>query len=366
MHYQLRTEGDTPARTAGAVFFGVLIGCLPLYGVHFILCFGLAKVLGLSRMKTYLAAHVNNPLTAPFLLALQFGIGHFLLTGSWPKWGASLFDDLTLAKLGLELLVGSVVVGLVAGAVLAAVALVIYRRWRKAPAWVRLADDAARRYLESGVSHWEFVRAKLRHDPMYHQILGTGFLPDDGLLLDLGCGRGIVLSLLLTATERHDRGEWDLDGSTPPRNLALVGVEAREAHAAVAELATGGSARVTVADLTIWTLPPARAILMLDVLHYLSAAEQEDLLRRAAAALQPGGVILIREPDSGRRVRFLVTRLGERMTSVLRGHWRQRFHYRRTEAWLALLEREGLTVSSRPSSRGTPFSNLLIRCAKAE
>src|SRR5262245_29953773 len=74
MHYQLRTEADTPARTAGAVFIGTLIGCLPVYGAQLVLCFGLARILGLSRVKAYLAAHVNNPLTAPFLLALEFGV----------------------------------------------------------------------------------------------------------------------------------------------------------------------------------------------------------------------------------------------------------------------------------------------------
>src|SRR5262245_6494698 len=50
MHYQLRTEADTPVRTAGSVFIGTLIGCLPVYGAQLVLCFGLARLLGLNRV----------------------------------------------------------------------------------------------------------------------------------------------------------------------------------------------------------------------------------------------------------------------------------------------------------------------------
>jgi len=364
MHYQLRTEGDTPTRTAAAVFLGTFIGCLPLYGLHFILCFGLARLLGLNRVKTYLAAHVNNPLTAPFLLGAQFAVGHALLTGSWPAWDPSLFGDTSLTRLGGELLAGSLVLGFAVAVVLGTFALVVSGRWRAAPAWDRLAEETARRYLDAGVSHWEFVRGKLRHDPLYRQTLSPGFLPEDGVLLDLGCGRGIVLSLLLTAAQRQTQGDWDLDDCAPSRNLALEGVDCRSSHAAVAEMATAGRARITIADLATWTLPRAKCILMFDVLHYLSASEQESLVRRAASALEPGGVILIREPDSGRRVRFLLTRFGERMSAVLRGAWDRPFHYRSSESWLALLESQGMTVSTRWSSHGTPFANLLIRCVR--
>src|SRR6185436_3111688 len=37
--YRLRTEGGSPPRLAISVALGVFIGCLPLYGIHFLLCF---------------------------------------------------------------------------------------------------------------------------------------------------------------------------------------------------------------------------------------------------------------------------------------------------------------------------------------
>ena len=366
MHYQLRTEADTPARTAGAILLGTFIGCLPIWGAHFVLCFGSARLLGLSRVKTYLAAHVNNPVTVPFLLALEFGVGHVLRTDTWPAFDASLFRGMTLAGMGRDLLVGSVVVGIVLGLVLGTFSLLISLRWRAAPVWEKLRDETARRYLDAGVGHWEFVRAKLRHDPLYREIVAAGLLPGDGRLLDLGCGRGILLALIQASIDLHARGEWDPEWSAPPQNLGLEGVEFRVSHASVARMATQGRARIAVADLAGLAILPAKAVTLLDVLHYLPAHEQENLVRRAGEALEPGGVILIREPDTALPVRFLVTRVGERLCSMMRGEWRRRLHYRSTEAWCALLERQGLSVETRPSWRNTPFANVLIRCRRSE
>jgi uncharacterized protein (DUF2062 family) len=366
MHCQLRTEADTPARTAGSILLGTFIGCLPVWGAHLVLCFGLARLLGLSRAKTYLAAHVNNPVTVPFLLGLEFGVGHVLFTGTWPAFDAALLRGMTLAGVGRDLLVGSVVVGAILGLVLGTFSLLISWRWRLAPLWEKLREETARRYVDAGVAHWEFVRAKLRHDPVYREIIAAGFLPGDGRLLDLGCGRGILLALFQASVDLHSRGEWDPEWCPPPHNLALEGVECRASHASVARTATQGGARIIVADLVGLTLSPAKAVTLLDVLHYLSADEQASLLRRAGEALEPGGVILIREPDTARSVRFLVTRVGERMSSMLRGEWRRPLHYRSTGAWCALLEQQGLVVETRPSWRGTPFANVLIRCRKPE
>jgi len=364
LHYQLRTEGDTAPRSAAAVFLGTLVGCIPVYGLHLALCTGLAKLLGLSRIKTYLAAHINNPLTAPLLLPLELGAGRWLFTGRWPVPLRDAFRDTTVVEVGWELLVGSLLVGLAAGLLVASCSLVIRGRRRSVPAWERVCAETAHRYLAAGIWHWEFVRGKLRHDPLYRDVLASGALPGDGILRDLGCGRGILLALIQASAASHARGEWPSEWSPPPRNLALEGVERRGGLASIARQATGEDARIVVADLERVDVEPARAILLLDVLHYLSAAEQERLLRRASAALEPGGVMLVREPDAARPVRFFVTRFGERLCSVLRREGFRHLHYRSAAAWCALLEAQGLVVDTRESWRRTPFANVLIRCRR--
>ena len=87
-------------------------------------------------------------------------------------------------------------------------------------------------------------------------------------------------------------------------------------------------------------------------------------MQRIAQALTRGGIIIIREPDGAMGWRFMVTRTAERLSAMLRGDYRQRFHYRPASAWLELLERHGLTASATPMWSGTPFSNVLFAASR--
>jgi len=364
MHYQLRTEGDTPLRTAGSVFLGTTVGCVPLYGIHFVICVVLARLLGLSRIKTYLAAHVNNPVTLPLLLYLEFGIGTRLVGGYWPSLSIAELRAMGLRVLGVNLLVGSVVLGVALGAVLAVFAFFVSRHARQGPLYSLLREETSRRYQDAGIAHWEFVRGKLKFDPMYRAIMASGLLPSSGRLIDLGCGRGILLALIRTARALHADGRWSDALPPPPSNLELRGVELREPLARVARLAVGEEVPIDTADLARHDPAPADVYLLLDVLHYLTAAEQEQLIRRVAGALSRGGILLVREPDAGLGPRFLWTRLAERLCALFRLHWRQRFHYRTARAWCDLLGSTGLETRTSPLWAGTPYGNVLIEARK--
>ncbi len=226
----------------------------------------------------------------------------------------------------------------------------------------RLLEATCRRYRASGISHREFARGKLRHDPMYWAILRSGVLPREGRLLDVGCGRGLLLALLDTARSLPGAAP---DGWQPPsERLELCGLELRSSMAAVARRALGDAARIEAADAAGSTLPRARAILLLDVLHYLPAAAQEALVERVAEALEPSGVLLVREADAALGPRFLLTRAAERLCALARGHWRQGFHFRSVAEWRRRLEAAGLTVTDRPMWAGTPYANRLLEARK--
>lgn len=359
LHYRLRTEGDTPGRHAAAIGLGVFIGCLPLYGAHLALCFLLGRLLGLNRLNMYLAAHLNNPLTAPWLVLGELAVGHRLVLGHWPTLGPGGLRSLPVAELGGMLLAGALLLGAGLGAAGAAVAFTVGRGARGDPPWMRLAEATARRYFDCGAFHWEFARGKLRRDPLYREVLRRLEHGLTGRAVDLGCGRGLLLALLDTA--RGDAAAAAAGGAEP---LQLVGVECRPRLVAVARQALGDSARIEIGDLEAWEPQPAEHTFLLDVLHYLSAGGQERLLARLAAALPSGGRLLIREADASHRLRFLLTRLQERLCALARGHWRQRFRYRGAGEWTALLERAGLAVTVTPLWRGTPFANVLIEATK--
>ncbi|MHC5019700.1 MAG: DUF2062 domain-containing protein, partial [Planctomycetota bacterium] len=215
MHYRLRTEGDSPIRQAAAVGLGTFIGVLPLYGLHLLLCATAARLLGLSRVTTYLAAHINNPFTAPGLIYLSFGVGGWLRAGSWPRLERGLIESVSLWNIGRDLLVGSLLLGAVLGVVFGAVSLSIGLRWRTETPVKRLWESISRRYLPAGILHWEFVLGKLKRDPVYKTLLRNGLFPDEGHLLDLGCGRGIVPAMVTGAKDAHAAGTWPAHWPAP-------------------------------------------------------------------------------------------------------------------------------------------------------
>lgn len=361
LHIQLRTEGDTPLKKALSVGLGVAVGFQPLLGLHLPLCAALARLLGLSRVRAYLAAHISNPVTFPLLVYLEIGTGRLLAEGRWPDLALTdlRLSDVAWSALGRDLVLGALALGLVAGTLAAAAAWWIGRRWRKPPFRALLDEETARRYADTGIAHWETVRGKLHWDPVFHAILRQGLLPRQGLVADLGCGRGILLALLATARELYREGSWD-ETWAPPGDLSLYGIERRRPLAAVARMALADVAHVQSGDLVHAALPRCQAAVLFDVLHYLDAGDQETLVRRAAAALAPGGVLLVREADAAAGWRFSLVRTAERSMSILRGRPRQRFHYRNAEEWERLLAAEGLTVGRQPMAEGTPFANVLL------
>ena len=227
-----------------------------------------------------------------------------------------------------------------------------------------LFEAATRPYIGVSRYAWHFARGKLRHDPVFFSLLRRGLLPDRGSLLDLGCGQGLLLSLLKAAKEQYPTGVWPRDWPVPPLNLGLRGIELRADRVQAARRALGDSVQVVLRDLRDFDFPPCSVIVMLDVLLYLAAEEQRRLLDKAAAALEAGGMLLMREADAGAGFAFQVTEWSEQIAGVLRGEFGQRLHYRSAVQWLAELVGREFSVSAEPMSEGTPFANVLFIARK--
>lgn len=208
-------------------------------------------------------------------------------------------------------------------------------------------EGAAARYRGLGRFDHGFVRGKLRGDPVYRAVALGGLLPETGVLLDLGCGKGILLAAL------RETGS----------GLRLVGIESGPT-AEIARRALGDEAEIVRADLRDVSLPACDAATILDVLHYLDRPAQARLIDRVACALLPAGVLLVREADAGAGARFWSVRLSERLLSCLRGRPFQTLQYRSKEEWGALLRAADLEVESRPMGEGTPYANVLLVARK--
>ncbi|HUL11850.1 MAG TPA: methyltransferase domain-containing protein [Methylococcaceae bacterium] len=223
-----------------------------------------------------------------------------------------------------------------------------------------LAEATAWRYRAAGRFVYGFVLGKLRHDPVYRTLLARTIVPPDGLILDLGCGRGILLALLATA-----RTLGMMPGGSGGTRPCLYGVELRAADADVARAALGGEAEILRGDVRTAALPPCQVAILLDVLLYLERVEQDAVLARVVTVLAPGGLLIVREADAGGGWRFIATRLAERLCALARGHWQQKYCYRSAAEWRDKLESLGFVVDTQPMSEGTPFANILFIARRA-
>jgi SAM-dependent methyltransferase len=223
-----------------------------------------------------------------------------------------------------------------------------------------VAEAVDGRYRAAGRFHQGFVRGKLRHDPVYRELLHIGVPPGDGAVVDLGCGRGIALALLATAFACGVSS--CAAGPTPPRRL---GIERRPSHAAAARAAMGDEAEISTQNVLAATLPRSRLVLLIDVLHYLGRDEQDRLLERSAAALADGGFLVMRETDADGGWRYWTTAAADRLLALPRGEWQETYHYRGQADWSIRLRELGLSVETRPMSAGTPFANVLFVARRA-
>lgn len=357
----LRTEGDTPARQSAAVGIGVFIGCLPLYGLHLPLCLAACRVGRLNRIKMYLAANISNPAFAPLLLFISVQLGVLVRTGHPYRLSLAALSEAGPWRFAQDLLVGSVMLGTVLGLVGAAIAWAIARTPEPTDA---LFEAAADLYLPASITAWEFARNKLKADPAYGWIVMSLALPREGRLLDIGCGQGLLLAALATARGWAHEQRWPPHWPTPPR-YDLTGIEVRPRAAALARHALGSRATIVDGDGRDVAFDSADVIVLMDVLHLLSEPAQEALLARAVKALGPGGVLLVREADSGAGWRFRAVQIGNRITALVRGNWRQRFAFRSEKEWRALLAKLDVAVGRVPLPDGPVFGNVLLIARRA-
>jgi len=344
---RLRGTPGSPARAASAVALGLFIGCQPLYGLHLVLVLAVCLPLRLDAVLSYLAANVSNPLVAPFLIATELEAGAYVTTGHFVAFDLERARAMGAAGFAEQLFAGALLVGALLALFGFGVAWWVASRSRRAgPVVYEDEFEAAvartrARYEHAPHADRHYVAGKLAFDPVCR--LAAGFGVPLGRVVDLGCGRG-QLSLLLS--------ELGLASS-------VTGFDADARKIAVAR-AAGPEGRFEVADLATLALPPADTVLLMDVLHYLSLAEQDALLLAAARNLAPGGRILVRELDAARSLRSGVTRFCEWLARKIGLNRGRASAYRPATEIVALLERAGLRCEIQGASERTPFGNVLI------
>jgi 2-polyprenyl-3-methyl-5-hydroxy-6-metoxy-1,4-benzoquinol methylase len=137
----------------------------------------------------------------------------------------------------------------------------------------RVASLYGTRFLRS------YVRNKIRHDCLYPAVL-EALRDTRAPVLDIGCGAGVLAFFLRES------------GFTLP--ISGIDFDARKIEIAQRIAARYEGLDFRVADARE-ELPSGHSVLVLDVLQYVKAAERQRILERVAAAVPPGGVVILRQ-----------------------------------------------------------------------
>ena len=239
--------------------------------------------------------------------------------------------------------------------------------------WRALHDAATAPYRASGRFAWHFARGKLGRDPVFRGMLERGDLPAAARVVDIGCGQGLLASLLHHCGVLQARGGWPAAWPVQASAHAYTGIELMQRDVQRAQAAIGAlplAPRVVCADMCEAALPACDVVVILDVLHYVDHAAQHQVLARVRDALRAGanraqraaghGRLLLRVGDAASTRGFAVSQWVDRVVTTVRGHRVPPTWGRPLSAWVAVLQDLGFVVRSVPMSQGTPFANVLL------
>lgn len=189
-----------------------------------------------------------------------------------------------------------------------------------------------------------YVASKLRHDPVYRAALEV-LQPARGPLFDIGCGVGLLGFYL----REHGFNE------------PVIGIDHDQGKIAMAgEIAAQYSGLDFRRGDVREPFPAGSNIAALDVLHYFRTEEQDDILRRMAAAVPPGGVAVVRDAVRDGSLRYRLTAAQEAFSRGIRWLKAERLHFPTAEQIVAPFRSAGFSADVRPLWGRTPFNNYLF------
>lgn len=224
----------------------------------------------------------------------------------------------------------------------------------------RLVDRASQYYRGSGRFAFHFARGKLGADPVFMAMLERGLFPDNARILDLGCGQGLLAAWLFAGRQLYDAGEWPADWPAPPQLADIRGVDllARDVQRARASLSI--PAHFEEGNMLYVDYGQVDVVVIMDVLHYVDFAAQDDILRRVYAALPIGGLFITRVGDAGAGLRFKLSNWVDRTVAFLRGSRLRPMHCRLLQDWVQTLEQIGFSVEMVNMNGALPLANVMI------
>lgn len=172
------------------------------------------------------------------------------------------------------------------------------------------------------VSFYVRARTRLLKLDYYSEIL-----PSQGLVIDVGCGYGVLANYMSLCV--------------PDRQVLGIDLNSKRIDVAVKTIGGRKNISFLTEDAAQWTWPSCTGISMTAFLHHVSPPEQEIVLYKAFQSLQKDGVLLISEVDPTAKppYRYWASYLSDRILYPL-----SKTYFRKPSDWENALSCLGLNV----------------------
>ena len=171
------------------------------------------------------------------------------------------------------------------------------------------------------------------------------YVPKKGIILDVGCGYGMMANYLtVTSPERTVLG---VDLSTNRINIAKKTIGNRK---------NIGFEKINVKELK---MKQCDAIVMSDFLHHLDYGTQDELLSVCYEKLSPGGLLVFEEVDDRPLFKYWGVYLVDVILNI-----GQRICFRNRKNYTRILEKIGFDVRVENAHKDIPWSDVIYICKK--
>ena len=154
-------------------------------------------------------------------------------------------------------------------------------------AWAAIVAAASDAYRCTDGHAVRFARSKLGRDRVFRHLLEQGLIAPKATVLDIGCGQGLLASLLRAAGDAAGSGRWPPTWAAAPVGAKVIGVDRSARDIARAASMTSRAATFVLGDMRRATFPPCDVAVFFDTLHYITIDEQDDVLGECAGRCVP-------------------------------------------------------------------------------
>jgi 2-polyprenyl-3-methyl-5-hydroxy-6-metoxy-1,4-benzoquinol methylase len=179
------------------------------------------------------------------------------------------------------------------------------------------------------------------------------YLPEKGLILDLGCGYGIT-SYLVSATH-------------PERNVVGVDMSSHRILVANSNNQYRANLKFYDEDIRYFQFSQYDAIIIIDTLYLLSYKAQEAVLKRCHEQLCNDSVLIIKDNSKSRSWKYFYAYAEEKLKTMIGFYgWKKKqlLYYWRVKDFTELMNNIGFKVTTIPLKSILPYQGVFYICHK--